>query len=104
MSLNYVKPTLANGFYVIRVQPAHGLDHGQSEAGAVSLQVQPSHEYEATLETLDAKVCVTAKASFAASSSLQYAGKEGVKGSNTAYAEFREWMWPSRQRNSQIDA
>ena len=103
MSLNYMKPTLANGFYVIRVQPSLGTSNEDGDSGVQSLRVAPSHEYAATLETMDAKVCVSAKASFAAGSLLEYADSATVERAKTGYAEFKEWMWPSRQRNSQID-
>ncbi|KAK5131727.1 hypothetical protein LTR08_000616 [Meristemomyces frigidus] len=101
MRLSYVKPTLANGFYVIRVQPSLGLEEEAGGEGAGS-EVKGGRDYEATLETLDGKVCATAQATFAAGGVLQRV-EEGVgEGVGTGYAEFREWMWPSRQRDSRV--
>ncbi|RMY61003.1 hypothetical protein D0865_01227 [Hortaea werneckii] len=101
LSLSYVKPTLANGFYVIRVQPSMDLE--QDPAKIVPTEPPGGHEYEATLETLDARICVKAKARFEASNVLQRTGEQVQEAAKSTYSEFREWMWPSRQQNSQID-
>jgi len=105
LSLSYVKPTLANNFYVIRVQPALYSDDdqlGHDPEHIVPAEPRGGHEYEATLETLDARICVKAKASFEASSALQRAEERVVEGARGGYEHFREWMWPSRQRDSQV--
>ncbi|KAI7587625.1 hypothetical protein KC343_g19085 [Hortaea werneckii] len=101
LSLSYVKPTLANDFYVIRVQPS--MDLAQDPAKIVPNEPPGGHEYEATLETLDARICVKAKARFEASNVLQRTGEQVQEAAKSTYSEFREWMWPSRQRDSQID-
>ena len=91
--LAYVKPTYANTFYVIRVQPTIPLDETAHGEG---------HEFEATLETMGARTCVKAKAKFAPSSTAQRKGDTVVDGTKGSYEEFKEWMWPSRQKTSQI--
>ncbi|KAK4548170.1 hypothetical protein LTR36_010039 [Oleoguttula mirabilis] len=100
LSLSYLKPTLANNFYVIRVQPSLEMDQDPKEI--VPPEPKGGHEYEATLETLDARTCVKAKATFAASSSVQQTEENAVVAAKASYVEFKEWLWPSRQRNSQI--
>ncbi|TKA22827.1 hypothetical protein B0A50_07727 [Salinomyces thailandicus] len=98
LSLSYVKPTLANGFYVVRVQPA--MDLAQDPAKIVPSEPKGGHEYEATLETLDARICVKAKARFEASSVLQRTGDNVAEAAKSTYTDFKEWMWPSRQQSS----
>ncbi|KAK5128994.1 hypothetical protein LTR85_000327 [Meristemomyces frigidus] len=100
LSLSYVKPTMANNFYVIRVQPSLELDQQSEEI--VPSEPTGGHEYEATLETLDVRVCVKAKARFAASSTLGRVEAKAVATAKTSYSEFKEWLWPSRQRSSQV--
>ncbi|KAK0248429.1 hypothetical protein LTS09_016409 [Friedmanniomyces endolithicus] len=96
LSLSYVKPTHANNFYVIRVSPSMDLD--QDPEHVVPSEPTGGHEYEATLETLDAKVCVKAKIKFAPSSTLQRVEDEVTVAAKTSYADFRHWLWPSRQQ------
>lgn len=100
LSLSYVKPTMANNFYVIRVQPSLELD--QEPDRVVPPEPQGGHEYEATLETLDVRVCVKAKANFAASDALARAEDNVVAAAKTSYHEFKDWLWPSRQRSLQV--
>ncbi|GAB7359976.1 hypothetical protein MBLNU230_g7500t1 [Neophaeotheca triangularis] len=101
MSLSYVKPTYAHDFYVIRVSPpAIPLD--QDPEHIVPSEPAGGHEYEATLETLDARICAKAKAKFAPSSKLERVGEKVAEGAQNGYAEFKDWMWPSRQKNSQL--
>lgn len=101
MSLSYVKPVYAHDFYVIRVSPpAIPLD--QDPEHIVPSEPAGGHEYEATLETMDARICAKAKAKFAPSTAMQRAGERVSEGVHDTYAEFKEWMWPSRQKNSQI--
>lgn len=100
LNLSYVKPTLANNFYVIRIQPSMDLE--QDPAKIVPSEPAGGHEYEATLETLDARICVKAKARFEASGTLQRAEEKVLGSAKSSYADFKEWMWPSRQKNSQL--
>lgn len=100
MSLNYVKPTFANNFYVVRVAPAIPLD--EKPDAVQPLDVHGGPEWEATLETLDAKTCVTAKARFAPSTSVQRTEASLARGARRSYADFKQWMWPSRQEGSQL--
>ena len=102
LSLSYVKPTLANNFYVIRIAPAIPLDRREPEH-IVPSEPGGGHEWEATLETLDAKVTAKAKARFAPSSGrvqqrVVEEGEKVVQQARSGYAEFREWLWPSRQK------
>lgn len=99
MSLGYLKPTYANQFYVIRVQPAHD----DSKDADLTPEPYGGAQYEATLETEDGKVCVKARARFMPSTAVQRAEKKVTSGAKQSYAQFREWMWPSRQKNSQLD-
>lgn len=96
LSLGYFKPTFANQFYVVRVQPAF------PENGDAGLTPEPygGAEYEATLETVEGKVCVKARAKFAASTAVQRAERKVGEGVGEGYRMFREWMWPSRQQES----
>lgn len=99
LSLGYVKPTYANKFYVIRVAPA--LPEGWDSDKIVHAEPLGGAEYEATLETLDAMVCAKARARFAPSTALQRKEREIVGGAKNGYAAFKDWMWPSRQKQSQ---
>lgn len=96
LSIGYVKPTYANSFYVVRVKPA--LQNFDIDSTSEPLC---GAEYEATLETLDAQVCVKARAKFAPSSAPQRLEKKAVRGVEETYGNFKEWMWPSRQQTSQ---
>lgn len=100
LSLTYVKPTHANNFYVVRVSPGIGLD--QDPSVVVPKETAGRHDFEATLESLDARICVKAKAEFKASSALQRAESEVADVAKRSYAELREWLWPSRQRSSRL--
>lgn len=99
LSLGYLKPTYANKFYVIRVRPALPQDDGDDSV----VHVEPigGATYEATLETLDATTCAKARARFEPSNFTQRAEKEVAGGAKQNYAAFKEWMWPSRQQQSQ---
>ncbi|KAK3636725.1 hypothetical protein LTR56_014026 [Elasticomyces elasticus] len=99
LSLSYVKPTHANNFYVIRVSPSMELD--QDPEHIVPSEPRGGHEFEATLETLDAKVCVKSKFKFAPSSALQRVELEVAQAAKTTYADFKQWIWPSRQASVQ---
>lgn len=94
LSMDYMKPTFANSFYVIRVQPAW------TSQDDVRLPVQ-GHEYFAVLETMDGKACVKATAKFAPRSELERV-EESVKEavSRWSYQDFKKWMWPSRQEET----
>lgn len=100
LSLGYVKPTYANKFYVIRVLPALPQEDGADKV--VHAEPYGGAEYEATLETLDATTCAKARARFAPSSATQRKEREIVGGAKQGYAAFKEWMWPSRQKQSQV--
>ena len=97
LSIGYVKPTYANKFHIIRVKPAMSQD-GES---ALTPETYGGADYEATLETLDEQTCVKARAKFAPSTALQRAEEKTVGGAKQSYEDFKEWMWPSRQKNSQ---
>ena len=98
LSIGYVKPTFANHFYVIRVKPAVPLEK-ESE---LTPEPYGGAEYEAVLETQDAKVCVKARARFTPNTVVQRVQKKAGGGVMQGYEEFKEWMWPSRQRQSQL--
>ena len=100
LSLNYLKPTFANNFYVVRIAPAIPLD--QEPDSTQPWEVHGGHEWEATLETMDARNCVTARARFAPSTTAQRAEEKATAGVSKTYAEFKQWMWPSRQESSQL--
>ncbi|KAH9845899.1 hypothetical protein Tdes44962_MAKER00109 [Teratosphaeria destructans] len=102
LSLSYVKPTLANDFYVIRVTPADEESEqlNQDPARIVPSEPRGGHEYEATLETMDAKICVKAKARFAPSGAIEKAEAKVKEVIGLSYKELREWLWPSRQTQS----
>lgn len=94
MSIDYVKPTYANNFYVIRAQPAW------ASPDDVRLPIQ-EHEWFAVLETMDGKPCVKATAKFSPRSELERV-EEKVKDAvgGWSYSEFKKWMWPSRQEET----
>ena len=98
MSIGYLKPTYANQFYVVRVKPALPQEN-ESE-----LYPEPygGADYEATLEKQDGTVCVKARAKFAPSTAIQRTEEMVVEGARSSYQDFKEWMWPSRQKQSQI--
>lgn len=96
LSLSYAAPTYANSFYVIRVQPA--IPH---EAGSGTLEPSGGADFEATLETMDGKTCVKARAKFAPSTAVQQMEAKVAAGAKRSYEDFKEWMWPSRQKQSQ---
>ena len=98
LSIGYKKPTYANQFYVIRVKPALP----QKKETDIMPEPYGGASYEAVLETQDATVCVTARARFAPSTAVQRMQKKASGGVTTSYEEFKEWMWPSRQKQSQI--
>ncbi|KAF2860852.1 hypothetical protein K470DRAFT_231932 [Piedraia hortae CBS 480.64] len=85
LELQYVKPTLANRFYVVRVT---AIADDASE-----------RDLEATLETLEAETCVKAKATFRPGSIRPIEGGSVDQREDKAKS-FREWMWPSRQKAS----
>ncbi|QIX00866.1 hypothetical protein AMS68_006383 [Peltaster fructicola] len=98
LSLSYVKPTYANGFYVVRVAPALPLDRDPADI----IPGEPAsgyHDYEATLETMDARILVKAKAKVAASK-LQRAERKVEEAAKWTSDQFKQWMWPSRQQTS----
>ena len=97
LSIGYVKPTYANQFYVVRVKPAMPRE-GESE---LTPEPYGGAEYEATLETQDGKVCVKARASFAPSTAKQRIEKDPVGGAKQSYDDFKRWIWPSRQSQTQ---
>ncbi|KAM0722599.1 hypothetical protein Q7P37_002040 [Cladosporium fusiforme] len=98
LSLSYVKPTYANGFYVIRISPSLPLD--QDPEHIVPSEPAGGHEYEATIETLDARICVKGKAKFQPSTKLQRAEAQVKDTASASYDTFKEWMWASRQKAS----
>ena len=99
LSLSYVKPTYANGFYVVRV--SHALNLDTDPAGIVpSEPASGRHEYEATLETLDARILVKAKARLAPSTRRERVEARITESAGWSYDQFKEWMWASRQKAS----
>lgn len=98
LSLSYVKPTYANGFYVIRVSPSLPLEEDPQHI--VPSEPAGGHEYEATIETLDARICVKGKAKFKPSTKLQRAEAQVKDVASASYDTFKEWMWTSRQKTS----
>lgn len=98
LSLSYVKPTYANGFYVVRISPSAPIEENPKRI--VPSEPIGGHEYEATIETMDARICVKAKAKFAPSTKLQRAEAQVKDTANASYETFKEWMWPSRQKAS----
>jgi hypothetical protein len=98
LSLSYVKPTYANGFYVVRVSPSAPIEEDPKHI--VPSEPMGGHEYEATIETMDARICVKAKAKFSPSTNLQRAEAHVKDTASASYEGFKEWMWPSRQKAS----
>ncbi len=98
LSLTYLKPTFANKFYVIRVQPAIAA----SQDSILESEPLGGADYEATLETQDGKISVKARAKFRASTALERVQEKAATGVARSYDEFKEWMWPSRQKQSQL--
>lgn len=96
LSLGYVKPTYANQFYIIRVQPAIP----ENEDAVLTPEPYGGAEYEATLETIEGKVCVKARAKFGASTVVQRVERNVGETVGEGYRKFQEWMWPSRQKQS----
>jgi hypothetical protein len=99
LSIGYVKPTYANNFYVVRVVPT--MPQEKDPENIVLSEPYGGAEYEATLETLDGKTCVKARARFAPSTAVQRTARDVSSGARSSYESFKEWMWPSRQKQSQ---
>ncbi|KXT06163.1 hypothetical protein AC578_1376 [Pseudocercospora eumusae] len=95
LSVDYVKPTYADNFHVVRVQPAWATEDN------VRFGIT-NHEYFATLETMDGKVCVKATAKFDPRSKLERVEETVKETVGWTYKDFKNWMWPSRQEQSQI--
>ncbi|KAF2159544.1 hypothetical protein M409DRAFT_30020 [Zasmidium cellare ATCC 36951] len=95
VSIDYKKPTYANNFHVIRVRPAYDTDED------VRMPVH-GHEWIATLEMMDkdATVCVRTTARFDSKGVGERAKGKVQEGVRWSYSELREWLWPSRQRES----
>ncbi|UJO13052.1 hypothetical protein CLAFUW4_02164 [Fulvia fulva] len=93
LSIDYIKPTHANHFYTVRVVPSYDDEN-------VRLPIKGA-EWVATLETMDGKVCVKATAKFAPRGQVERM-QEGIVGreAGSRLRELREWLWPSRQRES----
>lgn len=93
LKLVYKKPTYANNFYTIRVQPhyADGVETASSAAG---------QQFEASLEQMNAKVNVTAIGTFLPVNTVEAIEQKLVGGATQTYAEFKQWLWPSRQKAS----
>jgi hypothetical protein len=98
LSLSYVKPTYANDFYVIRIAPSAPIEEDPKHI--VPSEPLGEHEYEATIETLDGRICVKAKSKFAPSTKLQRAEAQVKESASASYDSFKEWMWPSRQKST----
>jgi hypothetical protein len=95
LSLSYVKPTYANGFYVVRISPSAPIEEDPEHI--VPSEPFGGHEYEATIESMDARICVKAKAKFAPSTKVQRAEAQVKDTASATYETFKEWMWPSFQ-------
>lgn len=95
LSIDYLKPTYANKFHIVRVQPAWATDDN------VRLEI-PRHEYVATIETTDGKICVRAAAKFEPRTEMERVEEKVKEKIGWSYQEFKEWMWPSRQQQSQM--
>lgn len=95
VSIDYKKPTYANNFHVIRVRPAYDAEED------VRMAIE-GHEWVATLEMMDkdATVCVRTTAKFDTKGKVERVIAKGEEGMRWSYREFREWLWPSRQRES----
>ncbi|SMY24109.1 unnamed protein product [Zymoseptoria tritici ST99CH_1A5] len=94
VSIDYRKPTYANSFYTIRVTPAFSAD---DDAGNVRYAIKGA-EYQATLETMDAQICVKAAAKFAPRSTAEQVEEKVAEAAKWSLDEFKQWMWPSRQQ------
>lgn len=99
LSLSYVKPTYADRFHVIRISPAL---FDEREVEMIRQPFTSGEGYNATIETLDGRVCVKAQAKFAPSSKIEQVEQEIVQSAKDKYVTFKQWLWPSRQQNSQI--
>nr|POF05933.1 putative mitochondrial membrane protein fmp10 [Quercus suber] len=93
LNIAYKKPTYANNFYTIRVQP----HYPTNEDGISS---RSNQHFEATLEQMDAKVNVIAIGTFGPGSKAEAMERQLVGGAKQSYAEFKQWLWPSRQKAS----
>ena len=107
LDLTYKKPTYANNFYVIRVVPSskeedHPVPENSSSSPSSSSPLLGGAAWDATLETTDASVCVKSYAQYPPSSQLERVETAAVHVAKKSYAEFRKWLWPSRQEESQI--
>lgn len=94
-SIDYKKPTRANEFYVIRVTPAYS----EEMQRGVRLGIFGA-EWTATVETMDAEICVKAAAKFEKRSTAEHVEEKVVDAAKWTYEEFRQWQWPSRQRET----
>lgn len=94
-SIDYKSPTYANYFHVIRVTPAYS----QEMQGGVRYGI-PGAEWTATLETMDAKICVQAAAKFSPRSTAERVEEKVADVAKWTYDEFRQWVWPSRQQDT----
>ena len=97
LSFGYLKPTYANQFYVIRVTPALP----QEKESKLAPEPFGGADYEAFIETLDGKACVKARAKFKSSTATQRVEEKIAHGAKQSHEQFREWLWPSRQKTSQ---
>lgn len=98
-SIDYKKPTYANYFHVIRIAPAYS----QEMQGGVRYGI-PGAEWTATLETMDAQICVQAAAKFSPRSTAEKVEEKVADVAKWTYDEFRQWLWPSRQQETlQVD-
>lgn len=94
-SIDYKKPTYANYFHVIRVAPAYS----EEMQGGVRYGI-PGAEWTATLETMDAQVCVQAAAKFSPRSTAERVEEKVVDAAKWTYDEFKQRVWPSRQQET----
>lgn len=101
LSVSYVKPTYANNFYVVRVTPYYA-PPDQSSRDIVPSEPSVGHEYVATLETMDGQICVKAKARFNPTKSFERVEGRIKEVARTNYTEFKDWLWPSRQKSTRI--
>jgi hypothetical protein len=98
LSIGYLKPSYANQFYVIRVAPAIP----ENKDSVLTPEPYGGADYEAIMETLDGKPCVKARAKFKPSTAMQRTQGKAANSATSSYENFKEWMWPSRQKNSQL--
>jgi hypothetical protein len=94
VSIDYKKPTYANSFYTIRVTPAYSAEDDSSH---VRYGIKGA-EYQATLETMDAQICVKAAAKFTPRSRAEYVEEKVAEAAKSSVSELRAWLWPSRQQ------